>query len=240
MADVFTCEDGMDLPQRVTDTLTVYQRDGVFSYGTDGVMLADYVSESIMAPQNKKMCDLCSGTGIIPLILCDRYRGMRADLVEINPHAARLSRLSAEKSGLSDNISVHNIDINNVKEHFSGESFDFVTCNPPYMTATSGKLCDNENITLARHEIACNISDVFAAAFYLLRTGGCIYIVYRTDRLSSLMAAAKSNRFEIKEMKFYKMKKNSDFCELLVCKAKKNAKEGMRVESVDYKKSLSD
>lgn len=223
---------------KVTETLSVYQQKGVFCYGTDAVMLVDYVSENVMAPASKNMCDLCSGTGIIPLMLTDRYRGMRASLVEINPKAANLSVMSAEISGLKENISVYNIDLKTVKEHFEPEGFDFVTCNPPYMTADSGKMCEDENITLARHEIACNIDDVFACAFYLLRTGGCIYVVYRTDRLSSLMAAARNNKFEIKDMRFYRMKENSDFCELVVCKAKKNAKEGMKVSSVALKKNV--
>ena len=223
--------------EKVTDTLTVYQQTGVFCYGTDAVMLVDYVSENIMAPASKNMCDLCSGTGIIPLMLCDRFRGMKASLVEINPKAAELSKMSAKESGLSEQVSVFCMDLKTVKEHFAGESLDFVTCNPPYMTASSGKMCDNEDITIARHEIACTISDVFAAAFHLLKTGGCIYLVYRTDRLSSLMDAAKKNRFEIKDLRFYKMKQGSDFCELLVCKAKKNAKEGMKVETVAFKKN---
>lgn len=223
--------------EKVTETLTVYQKTGVFCYGTDAVMLVDYVSEFLLAPHKKNMCDLCSGTGIIPLMLCDRFKGMRASLVEINPGAAALSEMSAKESGLDGNISVFNLDLKTVKEHFEPESFDFVTCNPPYMTADSGKMCDNEDITLARHEIACNISDVFAAAFHLLRTGGCIYLVYRTDRLSSLMSAAKENKFEIKDLRFYKMKNGSDFCELLVCKAKKNAKEGMKIEAVTFKRN---
>ena len=51
-----------------------------------------------------------------------------------------------------------------------------------------------------------------------------------TDRLSSLMDAAKKNRFEIKDLRLFKMKKSSDFCELMVCKAKKNSAEGMKIE----------
>lgn len=216
--------------EKVTETLTVYQQKGVFSYGTDAFMLVDYVSELVMAPGSKNMCDLCSGTGIIPLMLCDRFDGLRASAVEINPKAALLSKKSAAESGLDDRFSVFCEDLKNVKNFFESEQFDFITCNPPYMTANCGKMCDCDDITLARHEIACNIYDVFAAAFYLLRTGGCIYIVYRTDRLSSLMDAAKKNRFEIKDLRLFKMKKSSDFCELMVCKAKKNSAEGMKIE----------
>lgn len=222
--------------EKVTETLTVYQRSGVFSYGTDAVLLADYVSENVLGLKSKNMCDLCSGTGIIPLILSDRFRGLKASAVEINPKAAALSEMSAKASGLEEVFRVYNRDLKDVKEFFGGEQFDFITCNPPYMTAGCGKMCDDSDITLARHEIACSIGDVFAAAFYLLRTGGDIYIVYRTDRLSSLMAAAKANRFEIKDIRFMQMKQKSDYCELLVCRAKKNASEGMKVECARFEK----
>ena len=220
--------------ERVTETLTVYQQKGVFAYGTDAVLLVDYVSKNVIAPQSKRMCDLCSGTGIIPLMLADRHSGLTAVGIEINPKAVSLSNASAKDSKLSDNVSFFNYDLKDVKQLFKAEEFDFVTCNPPYMTANCGKLCKSDDITLARHEIACNIYDVFASAFHLLKTGGCLYLVYRTDRLSSLMDAAKQNKFEIKELCFMKMKKNCDFCELLVCKAKKNAKEGMKIECREF------
>lgn len=217
--------------ERITDTLTVYQKQGVFSYGTDAVLLADYVGEQIGSFAGKTMCDLCSGTGIIPLLLCDRYPALSAHAVEINPEAAALSVQSAAESGLSARFTVHPRDLKEVKTFFSYEQFDFLTCNPPYMTGSCGKMCGHDAITLARHEIACTIYDVFAAAFYLLRTGGCLYLVYRTDRLSALMDAARKNRFEIKDICFYRLKVGSDRCDLLVCKAKKNAAEGMTVSS---------
>ena len=217
--------------ERITDTLTVYQQQGVFSYGTDAVLLADYVSEQVANFSGKTMCDLCSGTGIIPLLLCDRYPDLSAHAVEINPNAAALSEQSAAESGLSARFTVHRRDLKEVTSFFSCEQFDFLTCNPPYMTANCGKMCENSDITLARHEIACTIYDVFAAAFYLLRTGGCLYLVYRTDRLSALMDAARKNRFEIKDICFYRLKPDHPRCDLLVCKAKKNAAEGMTVSS---------
>ena len=124
--------------EKVTETLTVYQQKGVFSYGTDAFLLVDYVSELVMAPGSKNMCDLCSGTGIIPLMLCDRFDGLRASAVEINPKAALLSKKSAAESGLDDRFSVFCEDLKNVKNFFESEQFDFITCNPPYMTANCG------------------------------------------------------------------------------------------------------
>lgn len=215
--------------EKVTDTLTVLQQKGVFSYGTDAVMLADYVLENVKFINGKKTCDLCSGTGIIPLILCDKNPQLRAACVEINENAANLSRESVKLNGFEDRIDVLCADIKDVKTLFENEEFDFVTCNPPYMTANCGKMCEDEDINAARHEISCDINDVFRAAFHLLKTGGCIYTVYRSDRLSALMNAAKQNKFEIKDIVFIKTKKTSDECGIFTCKAMKNASEGMKV-----------
>ena len=69
--------------EKVTETLTVLQKKGVFNYGTDAMMLADYVEKNVITLSGRKMCDLCSGTGIIPLILCDKYEKLKASCVEI-------------------------------------------------------------------------------------------------------------------------------------------------------------
>jgi tRNA1(Val) A37 N6-methylase TrmN6 len=177
------------------------------------------------------MCDLCSGTGIIPLLLCDANDSIICDAIEINSDACEISKMSAEYSGYSDRFCVNNIDIKDVKQHYESEQFDFLTCNPPYMTANSGKMCDDDYKTIARHEVLCNINDVFAAAFYLLRTGGSIFIVYRADRLSSLFKAAHNNRFEIKRMTAVVTKELPSVIKLVLCEAKKDGNEGLVLES---------
>ena len=41
-------------PEKVSETLTVYQKPGVFSYGTDAVMLARYVLKNVSGLNSKK------------------------------------------------------------------------------------------------------------------------------------------------------------------------------------------
>ncbi len=218
--------------ERITDTLSVYQKSGVFCYGTDAVLLADYVKSSVKTLSGKQMCDLCSGTGIIPLLLCDADNSIMCDAIEINSDACKLSMMSAEYSGYSDRFQVKNIDIKDVKNHYQSEQFDFLTCNPPYMTANCGRMCEDDYKTIARHEVLCNINDVFASAFYLLRTGGSIFIVYRSDRLSSLFKAAHDNRFEIKRMTAVISKPLPSVIKLVICEAKKDGNEGLVLEGL--------
>ncbi len=219
--------------EKISDTLYVYQKTGVFCYGTDAVLLADYVKSSVKTLSGKHMCDLCSGTGIIPLLLCDANDSIICDAAEINSDACEISKMSAEYSKYSNRFNVKNIDIKDVKNHYTSEQFDFLTCNPPYMTASSGKMCEEDYKTIARHEIMCDINDVFAAAFYLLRTGGSIFIVYRSDRLSSLFKAASANRFEIKRMTTVVSKPLPSVMKLVLCEAKKDGSEGLILEGMN-------
>ncbi len=219
--------------EKISPTLSVYQTKGVFCYGTDGVLLAKYALSFYKSLKNKKMLDLCCGTGIVPLIVCDSNKDVVTSGVEINKDACRISAMSAEYSGYNDRFTVFNFDLKDVRSHFKSESFDFITCNPPYMTADSGKMCVDDYKTIARHEILCTIDDVFKAAFYLLPTGGSLYTVYRCDRLSSLFKAALNNRFEIKDMTFISSGKVPGDSKLVLSKAVKDGSEGLKLHISD-------
>lgn len=214
--------------ETVSPTLSIFQRNGVFCYGTDAVLLAKYVLKFYKSLNGKKMCDLCSGTGIIPLYLCDNASMLNAVGLEINDDACAIAKMSADVSNLSERYTQINGDVLKVKEIFNAESFDFLTCNPPYMTNDSGYMCKDDYKTIARHEILCNIDDVFKAAFYLLRTGGNFFVVYRSDRLSSLFCAAKNNRFEIKDMISIVSGNTPANSKLVLVRAMKDASEGLK------------
>ena len=224
--------------ERVSPTLSVYQKKGVFCYGTDAVLLVKYVLSFYKSLNKKSMCDLCSGTGIIPLMLCDSGFDIMTHGVEINKDACEIAVMSADVSGYSNRYTQIEANLNNVREIFKPEQFDFITCNPPYMTADSGYMCDDDYKTIARHEILCNIDDVFRAAFYLLRTGGNIFIVYRCDRLSSLFKAAANNRFEIKDIKFISSDTIPSDSKLVLCRASKDASEGLKASVTSVNKML--
>lgn len=220
--------------EKVTETLSVYQQRGVFSYGTDAVLLSAYASASLYKNQSARGIELCSGTGFAALSMLDRFPKLHMGAVEINERACKLSEMSAQKSGLSERFSVICGDVcrvrdndGNMKGLLSAEHFDFAICNPPYMTANCGKLCGDDYCkSIARHEILCKIDDIFAAAFFLLGTGGSLFIVYRPDRLSSLFAAALKNGFEIKKMTLVCSKLDRPPV-LVLCEAKRQAKEGL-------------
>lgn len=214
--------------ERITETLSVYQEKGVFFYGTDAVLLSAYASSGVKREKECRGIELCSGTGFIALSMLDRFPALSFSALEINERACELSRMSAEVSGLSSRFSVCHGDIREIRKHFPSERFDFAVCNPPYMTAHCGKLCADDYKTIARHEILCDIRDVYAAAYYLLGTGGSLYLVYRPDRLASLFEGAQANGFQIKRMTFV-CPHMGTAPNLVLCEARKQGREGLIV-----------
>lgn len=212
--------------ERISDTLSVYQEKGVFCYGTDAVLLSAYTAGRLS--HNRPLCgmELCSGTGFIALSLLDRFPKLTFSALEINEHAVRLSQKSAEVSALSERFFPICGDLCRVRTLFPSERFDFIVCNPPYMTADCGKMCEEDYKTVARHEIFCTIHDVFAAARYLLGTGGSLFLVYRPDRLASLFTGAEKNHFQIKRMTPV-CSKRQNAPNLILCEAKKQGSEGL-------------
>lgn len=217
--------------ETISKSLRIYQQKGVFFYGTDAVLLSAYAASFMKFSTKRTLFDLCSGTGIIGLMLLDHFRSggnLSVNALEINKDASVLSNMSAVESGLSNSFTVYNMDIKNTRCTFPADTADYLTVNPPYMTANCGLMCDDDYKTIARHEILCNLEDIFRAAFHLLKTGGNMFVVYRPERLSTLFSAAAASRLEVKNMTFVHSKKSSE-SKLVLCRLQKGAKEGLKI-----------
>ena len=82
---------------------------------------------------------------------------------------------------VSDKIQIINDDIKNLCNYFKLATFNVVTCNPPYMAQGVGAKNDHSPKAIARHEIMCNIDDIFENANKMLKFGGRLYMVHRAE-----------------------------------------------------------
>ena len=100
----------------------------------------------------------------------------------------------------SQKVNIINDDIKNLCTHFKLAGFEVVTCNPPYMAQGVGAKNDNSPKAIARHEIMCNIDDVFENANKMLKFGGRLYMVHRAERLTDILFSARQHKLEPKVM----------------------------------------
>ena len=91
--------------------LRVIQRADGFRFGTDSVLLSAFASPR----RRDRLCDLGTGTGVIPLLLYGREPTLTADAVEIQPDMAEMAARSMALNGLSDVIRVHAGDLREIR-----------------------------------------------------------------------------------------------------------------------------
>lgn len=171
--------------------------DTLFPPGTDTFVLSAF-------PRLKpgmRVCDLCSGTGLLGLLLLQRRPELTVTGVELLPEAAVLGNRTAAANGLEDRLAVRVGDIRQIRELLPPTAFDLVVCNPPYYPAGSGHLPESEARRAARAETTCTLEDVCAAASYLLPWGGRFCLVHKPERLADLCCALRGAGLELKRLR---------------------------------------
>lgn len=202
----------------VNESLTLIQKTEGLTFGTDALLLAAYISGKF-----KSGCELGAGSGIISLLLLAREKLGYAVCLEVQKEYAELTARNAEENGFSDRLTSVNADL---RDYTSDGEFDIIYTNPPYMKATSGKMCANDKKSVARHELAGTIEDFCLGAARLLKYGGTFAAVYRPDRMCDLLAAMRAAKIEPKRMTLVHADTESEPSMLLVL-GKSGGKSGM-------------
>ena len=180
------------------DNLKLIQDTDLFCFGTDSVLLSDFAR----VPSGGKVLDLCTGNGIIPVLLCAKTKAKSIVGIEILKESYDIACENVKINKLEDRLAFINGDLKNWKEHFKAGWFDAVTCNPPYMKVDSGKRNLSTAKYIARHEVCGDINGFCKAGFKLLKHGGRFYVVWRPDRICDLFYALRSSRLEPKIITF--------------------------------------
>ena len=169
-----------------------------FCFGIDAVLLASFA----VAKEGEQVMDMCTGTGVIPILMEAKTRGRFFTGIEIQPESVEMAQRSVLLNGLEDKILICECDIKELDKEFPLGSFDVVTCNPPYMQRGGGMVNEYSAKAVARHEILCTLEDVAIAADKMLRVGGRFYMVHRPSRLPEIFQRAVKHHLEPKRMRF--------------------------------------
>ena len=175
----------------------IIQNTDKFCFGMDAVLLSGYAS---IRP-GEKVLDLCTGNGIIPILLAAKSRAERIVGIEIQRDIAELAKRSVEANDLSDRINILCADIKNAEEYYQPAVFDAVTCNPPYMIDNHGIKNPDSPKAIARHEILCNFDDVARVTSRMLKPGGRLFLIHRPFRLTEIFETLTKYKLEPKRMK---------------------------------------
>lgn len=193
-------KDDERLDYLISDGKTkIIQSPTIFSYSLDAVLLANFT----YVPINKgNMLDLCTGNGVIPLLLAKRTKGSITGL-EIQKRLANMADRSVKLNGLEEKITIIEGDLKERHEGLKQSYYDVVTCNPPYF-ATPNKTEHNQNeyLTIARHEVCCTLEDVVKACKLYVKPGGKVSLVHRPERLVDMLTLFRKYKIEPKRIQY--------------------------------------
>lgn len=205
----------------------IYQDDEWFSFSLDSVLLSNFVSIKFT---DKKILDMACGNAPIPMLLTFRTKATIYG-IDIQKEVIDLGIESVVENKMDKQISLEVLDINNVEDRFSAESFDVITCNPPYF-----KYSNNDNINLnmnkriSRHEVLVNLDTIVKKSSYLLKNGGTFAMVHRPDRLIEIIDVMEKYNIAPKKLQLCYSKNNSN-CNLILIEGNKNGKSGLKILS---------
>ena len=206
------------------NNLKIIQNKDYFNFSLDSVLLPNFV---LLSPNTKNILDLCTGNAPIPLILSTKTKANIIG-VEIQKEIYDLAKKSIKLNNINS-ISLINDDVKNITKKFETDSFDIITCNPPYFKCNENSILnDNDIKSIARHELKVNIEDIIRISKKLLKNGGSLNIVHRTDRLIEIIDLMKKNNLEPKRIQFIYPKKNSD-SNIVLIDGRKNGKPGLKI-----------
>lgn len=175
----------------------IIQHPEKFCFGMDAVLLSGFAA----ARRGERVLDLCTGTGIVPILMEAKTEAAHLTGLEIQEESADMAQRSVRLNGLEEKIDIVTGDVRKADSYFSSAFFDVVTCNPPYMIGRHGLTNPETPKAIARHEILCTLEDVAAQTARLLKPGGHFYMVHRPFRLAEIITTLARYKLEPKRMR---------------------------------------
>ena len=177
--------------------LRIIQKKNSFKFGLDSVLLANFVK----ADKNSSIVELCSGSGVISILLTGKTSAADITGIEIQEWFVEMANRSVSLNSLSEKVRFLCADLRTIPTFLKKGSAQTVVVNPPYIKHGGGIGNQNNEIKIARHEVCCTLKDIVEAASYLLPSGGNLFMVHRPNRLVDVFCTMRDFHIEPKYVK---------------------------------------
>jgi tRNA1Val (adenine37-N6)-methyltransferase len=169
---------------------TIHQDRAPMKVGTDGVLLGAWAGKGV--PKN--ILDIGTGTGLIALMLAQRFPTALIFALEPNEEAAKDAITNFESSPFAERLKLETVKIQEFK---SDVQFDLIVSNPPFFT--DSLISAETGRTEARHNLSLSPGDLARSASFL-SDAGKFSVIYPLDTYALF-------KTELKEMGLSEIRK---------------------------------
>lgn len=181
---------------------------------TDGVLLAAMVSHR----EPHRILDIGTGTGVLALMMAQRFPSATVVAVEIDESAAITAEKNFKASAFRDRLKAHHTAI----EHYShDQQFDLIISNPPFFVNDLKNMEEKKGI--ARHTNELFFDALIVKINALLSNTGSFWFILPVKQAETLVAKAKKiDLFVGKQIHLYSDKTRPEF-RRIICLSKAKA-----------------
>lgn len=151
---------------------TIEQDECAMKVGTDGVLLGAW------ARGGSRVLDVGTGTGIIALMMAQRYPDAHILGIDIDEGAVRQATTNVLSSPFSSRIRIQQTTFQDMDDSFAG-CFDAIVSNPPFFIDSLA--APDEQRHLARHTATLTYAELMQTAWRLLSDDGELSVVVPFD-----------------------------------------------------------
>ena len=150
--------------------------------GTDGTLLGAW------AQGGKNILDIGTGTGLIALMMAQRFPDAHVTGIDIDPSAVEQASENVQNSPFANRITILEAD---VCQHHG--QYDCIVSNPPFFEQSL--VCPDSQRSLARHDTSLSYTSLFKAVKSLLTEQGTFSLVVPIDYKNRIFEEAALNGF---------------------------------------------
>lgn len=161
--------------------------------GTDGVLLGCFVDDKLRVG---KVLDIGTGTGLLSLMMAQKFPQASIDAVELDADAAAQAQGNFKKSVWCNRLNVYHTSFQNYTETCS-DSYHLIVCNPPFFKQANAAKGNNqqhpdEQRAKARFSDHLPFKDLVSGVSTLLHAQGCFYVILPVAEAAELKEYALS------------------------------------------------
>lgn len=150
----------------------VKQSESAMKVGTDSVLLGSLVK----AYYPKRILDMGTGTGLLALMMAQRFEEAVIDAVEIEEKAFAEATYNATQSVFANRIKVVHQSVQEFAQT-TDEKYDLIVSNPPYYEVENSFGIETKSRSHARHTTALSFDELLQSILKLLSEKGSCWMI---------------------------------------------------------------
>jgi len=179
--------------------MIIYQPQNGYCYNSDSIILFYFFNKIIkklhkketLSKNTKSFLDIGSGSGIIGLLIKQKYPKFASHICEKQEIFCILSQ---------KNYQINNFETTLYKGDFASLQieceFDYIISNPPFYNSKT-KQCENANKKIARYDEHLPLDEFLSKSKSLLSKKGLLFFCYPSESLETIKSKAKLNGLKI-------------------------------------------